>query len=301
MALKDVVYRWESWREVAGSPQSRERKELERRLQTRPALLYWGDSWFMTPLYLNLAAQSMRRIDGVAMVVGKAGATAAGLFTPRSIKSVRDRLLNNPFDVLCLSAGGNDALSGRLERVFGKRWSGPRLSAHDAFDRLVQADVLTGVFDRYANLLKALEPVRKKRPQFRVIAHGYAPLRPNRIGVGAKLSTAPLGLIAVLKRSVGPWLWGPMRHVLKDRDQGKVFADLLLQDGFRDQVLKPLAKKHEDLFTYVDFAKSNPIDDDALWYDEIHPTEDGFAALAPQFNDVVRSVLPQAKRGAVIG
>ena len=58
--------RWEVWRDLIGTPSSRQRKRVMVFLQTRPALLYWGDSWFSTPLYLNLARQSLLRIDGMA-------------------------------------------------------------------------------------------------------------------------------------------------------------------------------------------------------------------------------------------
>ena len=37
----------------------------------------------------------------------------------------------------------------------------------------------------------------------------------------------------------------------------------------------------------------------ASWYDEIHPTGDGFAALATVFNATIRAALPAAKRAAV--
>jgi hypothetical protein len=86
-------------------------------LQTRPALLYWSDSWFSTPLYLNLARQSLLRIDGMAMLMGKPGATASELFTAAHIRNITARVLGSPFDIVCISAGGNDQLSERLEHV----------------------------------------------------------------------------------------------------------------------------------------------------------------------------------------
>ena len=106
--------RWEVLREMMGAPNSRRRKAVLDFLQSRPCLMYWGDSWFSTPLYLNLAKQSMLRIDGMAMLVGKPGATAAGLFTASQIRNYADRLKSNPFDALCLSAGGNDAYATQL-------------------------------------------------------------------------------------------------------------------------------------------------------------------------------------------
>ena len=56
--MRDLVTRWEDWRKLIGPQNSRHRKLVLEQLKTQPALLYWGDSWFSTPLYPNLARQS---------------------------------------------------------------------------------------------------------------------------------------------------------------------------------------------------------------------------------------------------
>ena len=78
--------RWEVWRNLMGRPSSPQRRRVDAFLQTRPALLYWGDSWFSTPLYLNLARQSLLRIDGLSMIVGQPGAMASELFSDTRIR-----------------------------------------------------------------------------------------------------------------------------------------------------------------------------------------------------------------------
>lgn len=291
--------RWEVWRELMGRPSSAQRKRVETFLRTRPALLYWGDSWFSTPLYLNLARQSILGIDGMTMLIGKPGATASELFTAARIREIAGRVAGSPFDAVCLSAGGNDRLSERLEKRFAA-WLPPRrsarLSAQEAFDFLAADGGFEVVRNRYAALLDALEKVRRKRPHLRVIGHGYAPL--TKIGAAGDLTVQNIGLIAWLKGDVGPWLWPTMRHVIADKDEGKRFADLLLQRGFRDRVLRPLAADHGGLFSFVDFVGLPGLDDPALWYDEIHPTEAGFARMAAHFNAHLRDRMPAAKRGA---
>jgi hypothetical protein len=117
--------------------------------------------------------------------------------------------------------------------------------------------------------------------------------------VAGDLSIDNIGLIAILKDDVGPWLWKPMKRVLSDTDAGAEFARLLLVDGFREQVLEKLADEYAGLFSHADLSAVPGLDDPTLWYDEIHPTEAGFALCAPLLNDVVRSALPAAKRGAV--
>ncbi len=295
----NLVTRWETWRKVLGPSGSRQRKAVLAQLQTRPAVLYWGDSWFSTPLYPNLARQSARRIDGIGMLIGKPGASAEQLFSASDVRKVVERLRHNPFDVLCLSAGGNDALSQRLQRIFSA-WIGnakPKLDALQAYEVLLQQRFFDQLADRYRLLLDALPPVSKARPEFRVVGHAYAPLL--RIGVPADLTTVNIGLIALLKDDVGPWLWGPMQHVLPDKTQARRFADLLLLDGLRDRVMQSLAQVYPQLFSYADFSAVPEMTQVTAWYDEIHPTERGFAALAPVLNDEIRRVLPPRKQAAV--
>ena len=292
--------RWESWRELMGRPRTPQRRRVDTFLQTHPALLYWGDSWFSTPLYLNLARQSLLRIAGMAMVVGKPGTTASDLFAQGNVDRMIDRINGSPFDVLCLSAGGNDQLSERLAQSFSA-WqpprSQPKIDADAAFALLMAAGGFGPVLASYRRVLDAVRTrVLPQRPAFRVVGHSYAPLQ--RIGVAADLTVDNIGLIAWLKDEIGPWLWKPMQHVLPDLVEGKRFADLLLFDGFRDQVLAPLAASHA-FFSYADFEPFLPARQARFWYDEIHPTEAGFAQLAMPFNLAVRSALPPVKWAAV--
>lgn len=294
--------RWEVWRKVMGAPSSRQRRRVMEFLERRPAMLYWGDSWFSTPLYLNLARQSLLRIDGMAMLVGQPGATASELFSAGNVSTMAGRIQQWPFDVLCLSAGGNDQLSERLAKVFAA-WMPParkpKLDARQAFDLLLATPSFELIRARYAAVLDAMRVVHRQRPAFRVVGHTYAPLQ--RIGAKADLTVANIGLIAWLKDDVGPWVWKPMQHVLPDVAEGKRFADLLLVEGFRDRVLEPLAQSrtYGDIFSYAELGSVPAATDPAFWNDEIHPTEAGFAELAVALNAQVRRVLPPAKQAAV--
>jgi hypothetical protein len=295
----NVLLRWEDLREITSGPK-RHREAVALWLASRPAVLYWGDSWFSTPLYPNLARQSAWRIDGLRMIVGKPGAQAAELMTARRLDSLVDRIRGNPFDLLVVSAGGNDALSDRLKKVF-KPWmrgSPARLSAADAFELLLDDGLFERIAGRYRLLLQKIEKkVLPKRPHFRVVSHGYAPLL--RIGQAGALTIPNIGLIAILKNDVGPWLYGPMERVLSGQDEAKPFADLLLGEGFRKQVLETIADEFAGLFSFADLAQVAALADPLNWYDEIHPTGEGFAQAALRLNDELRFALPAAKRAAV--
>jgi hypothetical protein len=294
-----LVTRWEELRELTGGGK-RHRAAVDEWLATRPAVLYWGDSWFSTPLYPNLARHSAWRIDGLRMIVGKPGATAADLLSARSVAATIDRLQNNPFDLLAVSAGGNDALSERLEQVF-EPWmtsKRPKLEPEDAFQRLVDHKLFERLASRYRHLLQRVQQdVLPKRKHFRVISHTYAPL--IRIGQAGDLSIPNIGLIAILKDDVGPWLYGPMKKVLKDSAAAGAFARHLLVDGFGSLVLAEMQKEFAGLFTYSDLAAVPELADPRAWYDEIHPTGEGFEACAPHLNAILRVALPPAKRAAV--
>lgn len=297
----ELINHWTDWREIYGNRGTRHRRQLDHQLETRPMLLYWGDSWFSTPLYRNLARQSARRIDGLGRVVGKPGAMASELFAKRELKRIEKRLMANPFDVMVISAGGNDSLSKRLDRVFDDWTANPgskaKITADEAFAVLQNANLFDGILSRYQALMEMAAKVQSKRPNFRVVGHGYAPLK--RIGVAGDLTTLNIGILAWLKDDVGPWLWRPMQHVLIDHAAAQDFAFRLLVDGFRDQVLKPIAADHPGLFDFADFSALPAARTDAFWFDEIHPTEAGFAQIAPLLNQRIRDALPAAKQAAI--
>ena len=302
MANMSWVTSWSDWRNAMGPSGSRHRRDVETFLKTHPAILYWGDSWFSTPLYLNLARQSARRINGLNMIIGKPGATAAELFDEDGIKRMVERIQANPFDVVCLSAGGNDCLSDRLAKVF-KAWLGKaptrndRIDALAAYQILSKSGLLDGVHRVYDRLLSRLQAVRKIRPSLRVLGQPYFPIK--QIGVAADLTVGNIGLVALLKGDVGPWLWGPMQHVLRNKQEGETFARMMLEDGFRDGVLGRLAKQYKGFFSVVDYSTAKGIGNPGFWNDEIHPSETGFDSLAMPFNQALKTILPAAKQGAV--
>lgn len=303
MDFRTRVSRWEDWRVLMGAPSSRQRRNVTAFLATRPALLYLGDSWFSTPLYANLARQSTDRIDGIAMLSGTPGATAAELFSASRVRTLLGRLRSSPFDLLCLSAGGNDHLSERLAATFAEWMPGgapapARLDGEQAFALLLARGGFASVRADYERLLGAVAGLLPARPHFRVVGHGYVP--PVRIGSKGELNLDNIGLVAWLLDDVGPWLWRPMQHVLHDQDQARVFSRRLMA-GFREQVLLPLIhpSTYGAFFSAVDFTVLPGVGDADFWYDEIHPTEDGFSLLAEAFNAQLRRMLPTAKRAAV--
>ena len=300
MQRQSWVTMWEHWRELMGAPSSAVRREINKRLETRPCMLYWGDSWFSTPLYLNLARQSMRRIDGIGVLIGKPGAQAERLFTPSEVDDNVRRLRKWPFDIVSLSAGGNDALSDRLAQVFKVQPKSDKkgvLTAANAYEQFLEARIFRSIVASYSVLLDEIGSLRSEpgKGHIRVIGHSYCKIL--RLGVPAKLNVDNIGLVAWLKGETGPWFWSVMKHVVTDEDQGMIFASQMIDD-FRQAVMGDLERR----YSFFKASNFHAVPDAKLpdfWNDEIHPTEAGFAALAKPFNADLRSLLDASKRDAV--
>ncbi|TWT22350.1 hypothetical protein FQY83_04785 [Luteimonas marina] len=293
MALKRIYDNWTQVRAASGMPRSKQRRDWREYLKQRPAIAYWGDSWFSTPLYKNLCWNSFARIDGMSIRLGGPGLTAAEMLTPAACRNYAERFASREFDLLCLSIGGNDCLGDRLAKVFAGQG---RMDADDAFEAVVEHGVFERLLARYDLLLSSMKTVGGS---FRVVGHGYAPLSRHAIGKEGELTVRNLGLAAMVMGTVGPWLWPVMKPVLASKAEAERFAWRLLVDGFRDQVLAPSRAAYPGLFSYADFSGIGSVEDKDFWYDEIHPTEAGFGLLAGGFNTMIRNALPAAKRGAV--
>lgn len=289
MSLQRVYQNWDEVKEATGTPSSRKRQQWREYLATRPAIAYWGDSWFTTPLYRNLNWHSFSRIEGISVRLGKPGYLAAEMCTRSLTRNYAERLASREFDLLCVSIGGNDALDKRLAKVFKGRRG---LLAEDAYKEVVDAGIFERLFDDYDTLLTSMTAIA---PDVPVVGHTYAPLM--RIGARGKTDIMNLGLARPLIGNVGPWLWRPMQSVLKNKAEAKPFADLLLMQGFAGVLAR--VKAAHPAFSYADFSGVVEATAESFWYDEIHPTEAGFEALAVPFNEAVRRALPSVKRAAV--
>ena len=116
--LKRIYDNWTQVKAATGTPNSRQRAVWRDYLRTRPAIAYWGDSWFSTPLYRNLYWNSFARIDGVSLRLGGPGLTAAKMCTPSNCRDTAERLHSREFDLVCISLFERDILFARVEAHF---------------------------------------------------------------------------------------------------------------------------------------------------------------------------------------
>lgn len=282
----------------------------ERRLDRTPVIFCEGDSWFSTPLAMNLldwivspAPEDEERgvpqfgQGGLFFRVERSGDQATpqrehpdrSMFTQENLDDLLGWFTKFEFDAVLLSAGGNDFVDTWLGNALKGR-SG--LTPQEAFEAIEATGRFDQVRHAYAFFVGAFH---RARPDVPFLAHTYD--YPRLIGSRAEFGLRNLGVAALLKKSIGPWIGPNIRQALGDDIvKGRAFARLLI-DGFVDQVLEPLKNdpRLHGRFDYVDLRGLLP--DDADWNDEMHPTEAGFHRLAGVFRGRLIQKLPATKSG----
>lgn len=261
-----------------------------------PVIFCEGDSWFSTPLAMNLLdwlvfPSAQTEATGVPLVgrgglffrAEDSGDMAVDIFAPRPLADIMDWYEGFDFDLALLSAGGNDFVAKFLEKTFAGQTQ--PMSPDAAYRRVLDTGRFGQVHRAYE---RALLRMVKARPDTPILAHTYC--YPIRLGVPATLTLATLGAAALLKKNTGPWIEPHIRKVLPDADDQRAFARLLI-DGFVDTVLDPLRDdaRFAGRFDYVDLRAFAQHEDD--WFDEMHPTSETFAVLAAQFSRKIDTVL----------
>ncbi|WP_392046594.1 hypothetical protein, partial [Streptomyces coeruleorubidus] len=94
-------------------------------------------------------------------------------------------------------------------------------------------------------------------------------------------------------KSVGPWIGPNIAGIVEN--ERPAFVRLLI-DGFEQHVLRALKQdaRFAAVFDYVDLRGT--LTQPQQWFDEMHPTEAGFHALATKFRGVMLGKLPANKR-----
>jgi hypothetical protein len=272
-------------------------RELSRNKPLRartPVVFCEGDSWFSTPLSMNLLdwlvyptpADEARGVPihgrgGLFFRTEESGDLATEMFAPARLRDLGRWYGGFDFDIALLSAGGNDFVGKFLKSTFANRRS---MSLSQAFDLVVASGRFGEVHDAYTRALTMLTGLRPKTP---VVAHTYC--YPIRMHVAADLAIANLGAAALLKRNAGPWIGPHLGRVLPDLADQRLFAQRLI-DGFVERVLAPLAKeaRFRRNFSYVDLRTEVPLARD--WFDEMHPTGATFHRLSRPFADQINAL-----------
>jgi hypothetical protein len=282
--------------------------KARRQLERVPVILCEGDSWFSTPLTMNLldwivypAPEDEERgvpqfgAGGLFFRVEHSGDQAApqkerpgrSMFTKENIDDLLGWFKRYDFDAVLLSAGGNDF----VDEWLGKALDGlENVTPREAFEAVVATGRYEEVRKAYERFLGAFHDARPGVP---ILAHTYD--YPRLIGTEMKLGL-DAGAAGLLKKTMGPWI-GPRieKAVGPGMDAKREFTRRLI-DGFVERVLEPLKADpaFHGMFDYVDLRGT--LTADAQWHDEMHPTGAGFYQLALIFRARLIGKLPPGKR-----
>ena len=260
-----------------------------------PVVFCEGDSWFATPLAMNLldwlvyptpedeaAGVPLFGAGGLFFRTEMVGDLAIDMFSPRRIVDLSKWYGAFAFDLVLVSAGGNDFVGDYLGRLFE---GAGEMSVDAAFARVEASGRYDAVRAAYHRMIEAF---RATKPLSPILAHSYD--YPQRMGERAKPTLGNLGLAALFTHGIGPWISPHVARALPRPGQQKEFAGAMI-DGLVDKVLVPL--RDDPLcgrtFDFVDLRGTLPSPE--YWADEMHPTSVGFAMLARVFRRQMRRKL----------
>jgi lysophospholipase L1-like esterase len=226
-----------------------------------PVIVAEGDSWWQYPLRLKDAIDHLMEPFAIRCL-----SAAGDLLGDMADKAeYLPALRETNASILLMSGGGNDLLRGG------------QLANHleTYHPELKPADYLKPSFERvlelaFSNYERILRDVHGAFPQVHVLVHGYDYAIPNK----------------------GRWLGRPMeRCQINDRAlQAKIAEDMM--DRFNRGLRRLVANLPH--VTYVDVRNTVGA---GRWYDELHPTDDGYGAVAAKFEREIRQL--DSRRGGV--
>lgn len=216
-----------------------------------------GDSWFQYPLRL------FDVIDYVAEPYAVFDTSAAGdlLENMAAKREYIGALRHSRADILLLSAGGNDVCAGGDLARHLERYD-PNLKPADYLKRSYQA-VLDNAIASYERICR---DVNRHFPHVTIVVHGYDYVIPKN----------------------GRWLGKPMTRcsIIDQGLQRAIAAEMI------DQFNRALRRMAQGLghVAYVDCRKAVG---EGEWFDELHPTDAGFARVASRILTRIRDIAGQ--------
>lgn len=265
-------------------------------LKSTPVILCEGDSWFSTPLSMNLLDQLVQATPaeqaanktffgsgGLFFRAEKSGDTAINMFSQKKVNNLAKWFKAFDFDLVLLSAGGNDFVADFLEDLFEGQELMP---LDDAISLVVNSGRYEQVLQSYRVFVSKFIAVK---PDIPIIAHTYD--YPLLLGKAGELTLTNIGLIALFKKKVGDWISRNINASLPDLDDKKLFAKSLI-DNFVTRVLEPLSIEFSNNFSFVNLRDTLS---EEFWFDEMHPTGEGFYQLAQKFKQPILDKLAKCK------
>jgi hypothetical protein len=270
-----------------GNGISRSRRQRRFRLalnagDKRPVLVSEGDSWFQFPFLIEDVIDHLGS-DHLIWSLDAAGDTAENMLGMNSeyiegLRLWKDR----PVRAFLLSAAGNDVIGAdpagvsMLSRLL--RNHQPGQPARAQIDEAMLASVMGDLESRYRETIVKVR-AEPGLPNLPILIHGYD-------------HALPSGFTGDRRRPIyadrDQWLGAPLRaHGIDKPELREAVIRELIDELYA--MLQRVAGDPDQTKVYLVDARDAIHRDQ--WNDEIHGTDDGFAAVAARFRTVLRSVL----------
>lgn len=240
----------------------RRKKQFEERREKKPngvMIVSEGDSWFQYPLVLYDVIDQLYRIRDDYLI---RGLSAAGdlISLMRQSGEMFEAVEQHEPAFLLLSGGGNDLVGdARLSRLL-PRYDRSRRPEDYINATVVQA--LDKIFKEYDQIIGRM---RSEHPDTKLILHGYG---------------------WAIPRGRGTWLGKPLlERGVPPSELTRLGREIVrvLINRFNDR-LATYQQDHKGVIFHVD---ARPLVRDDQWYDELHPTNDGYRAVAEAFAQII--------------
>ena len=219
-----------------------------------------GDSWFQYPFVLDDVVDQLQNDYAICDLAG-AGHT---LQLISAGEELYERVAREKPDGVMLSGGGNDLLGEQSLTLHLKDFVPglePEAYLRDSLGRHLDLGM-----DFYHSMIERL---LKVDPALKILCHGYDWVIPD--------------------ETKGGWLGQPMKRkgIVDPELQRKIVRVLI--DRFNERIAH-LETDFKGHVFYVDCRGA--VGEGDHWYDELHPTDAGFARVAERFRKRIREVFP---------
>lgn len=224
-----------------------------------PTLAAEGDSWFQYPVRLNDVVDCLGRLTSYPIYcTSAAGDLLANMAARRDY--VRG-LSKSGAKILLLSGGGNDLCAGGALAKHLERFD-EDLKPHE-YLRSSYAALLDEAFSWYEQIIRDVMGATRLDPAT-VICHGYD---------------------YVVPRADGRWLGRPMRQQGITNPALQQAITAVMVDLFNKGL-----KRVAGMFEHVRYVDCRGAVASTQWYDELHPTDEGFAAVSGRIARVIEDI-----------
>lgn len=239
-----------------------------------PVVVAEGDSWFEHPLRKDIIDVLSQKY--AIRCVSSAGAELGDMVKQAEYVKYID---SEQPSLFLFSAGGNDVVGDEFKQWIKKEGGDPRDPAS-----FIQEAYHQHVLKMARWFRSVVAHVHGVRPETHIIVHGYDYAIPYNARVERGRRILSLG--------AGHWMHRPL-EAAKVHDpelQVAIVKEMvdLWNTALQDEVIKKEQRVH-----YVDLRDT--LKTRKAWYDELHPEDPGYKALARKIDDVMERILKEQR------